>query len=256
MCNIYRVLASQYDPLRVILPYTTRAKVCSSFGSITETGMIPGELWQEWMKWEEELKYLPQVAQARCYYPYYMDHSYVWWEIHIFSDASEKAYGAVAYLLTEDHQRDLHLAFLLARSRVAPLKQQSILRVELFAALIGAQLANLLVNELTLKLNKIIYWTDSTTVPHWLSSESCRYKVFVGRRWRFRDLLTVQNGDMSIQKKTLSMIWLEASTCKILLGPTDGIRVQSSWSSCPLSPTHIFWMLWMKLNLREQYSAE
>lgn len=186
MRNIYRVLASQYDPLGVILPYTTRAKVIVQHLWVKhrdwDDPQLPGELQQEWMKWEEELKYLPEVTLPRCYYPYYMDHSDVRREIHIFSDASEKAYGAVAYLLTEDHQGELHLAFLLARSRVAPRKQQSIPRLELCAALIGAQLAKLLVNELTVKLDKFTYWTDSTIVLHWLCSESCRYKVFVGTR--------------------------------------------------------------------------
>ncbi|KAL0153645.1 hypothetical protein M9458_051010 [Cirrhinus mrigala] len=150
MRSIYRVLASQYDPLGVILPYTTRAKVIVQQLWMThqdwDDPQLPSELQRAWTAWEEELKYLPQVTLPRCYNPSYMDHSDVRHEIHIFSDASEKAYGAVAYLLSE-----------------------------------GAQLAKLLANELTLKVDKITYWTDSTIV-HWLHSESCRYKVSVGTR--------------------------------------------------------------------------
>ncbi|KAL0153648.1 hypothetical protein M9458_051013, partial [Cirrhinus mrigala] len=106
MRSIYRVLASQYDPLGVILPYTTRAKVIVQQLWMThqdwDDPQLPSELQRAWTAWEEELKYLPQVTLPRCYNPSYMDHSDVRHEIHIFSDASEKAYGAVAYLLSED----------------------------------------------------------------------------------------------------------------------------------------------------------
>lgn len=40
MHNIYRVLASQYDPLGLLIPYTTRAKMlCSNSGESNATGM-------------------------------------------------------------------------------------------------------------------------------------------------------------------------------------------------------------------------
>ncbi len=103
-------------------------------------------------------------------------------EVHVFCDASEQAYGSVAYLRTVDSQGAVHLSFLLARSRVAPKRLLSMPRLELCGAVTGAQLAKLLEKELTLKIDQIILWTDSTTVLTWLQSESCRFKIFVGTR--------------------------------------------------------------------------
>lgn len=55
-------------------------------------------------------------------------------------------------------------------------------RLELCAALTGAQLAKQLHNELSLEIRNTFLWSDSTTVLTWLKSESCRFKVFVGTR--------------------------------------------------------------------------
>lgn len=55
-------------------------------------------------------------------------------------------------------------------------------RLELSAALTVAQLANVLHTEFTLPIKNITLWSDSTTVLHWIRSESCHYKVFVGTR--------------------------------------------------------------------------
>ena len=53
-------------------------------------------------------------------------------------------------------------------------------RLELSATLIGAQLSHLLLKKLTLTIQQVGLWSDSTTVLNWLHSDSCRYKVFVG----------------------------------------------------------------------------
>nr|XP_054592608.1 uncharacterized protein LOC107395320 [Nothobranchius furzeri]XP_054592609.1 uncharacterized protein LOC107395320 [Nothobranchius furzeri] len=182
--NVYKVLATQYDPLGYICPYTTRAKLIVQALWSTERGWdepIEGNLLQSWLEWEGELSHLQHVIIPRCYAPPH-NSSNVTYEAHVFCDASEKAYGAVAYLRVIERQRPIITSFLMARSRVAPRKQVSMPRLELCAALTGAQLARLLQTELTVPIQSIYLWTDSTTVLQWIQSSSCRYKVFVGTR--------------------------------------------------------------------------
>ncbi|CAI5657811.1 unnamed protein product [Oreochromis niloticus] len=186
MRNIYKVLASQYDPLGFILPYTTRAKMLVRRLWDQQRGwddpQLPPELLQQWETWEEELPFLAQILLPRPYLPKHITESVSEREIHIFCDASEQAYGAVAYMRTVTGDGSSHLAFLMARSRVAPKRILSMPRLELCGALSGAHLSRLLRNELTLDIKRIVLWSDSTTVLTWLRSESCHFKVFVGTR--------------------------------------------------------------------------
>lgn len=185
MRTAYQVLASQYDPLGFMVPYTTRAKVLIQQLWSKQRGWddpdLPLVLREAWETWESELKHLSSVSIPCCYSPIPVEGTDVKCDLHVFCDASERAYGAVAYLAV--HAGDtIHTSFVMARSRVAPKRQQSIPRLELCAALAGAQLAKLIETEMTLPIRQTVLWSDSTTVLEWLQSDSCRYKGFVGTR--------------------------------------------------------------------------
>lgn len=55
-------------------------------------------------------------------------------------------------------------------------------RLKLCAALARAQLAKLVMNEMTLTISQTVLLTDTLTVLEWIQSDSCRYKVFVRTR--------------------------------------------------------------------------
>lgn len=159
--NVYRVLASQYDPLGYIIPYTTRAKVLIQALWRHEQQWdepITGELLSVWQTWESELPHLQHISMPRCYVPVNMSADPSSVDLHVFCDTSEKAYGS-----TER-------------------KKLSMPRLELSTALTGVQLARLLRSELTLTLRHTVMWSDSTTVLSWIRSDSAQYKVFVGTR--------------------------------------------------------------------------
>ncbi len=134
MRNIYKTLASQYDPLGFIIPFMTRAKVIiqdlwkHNLGWDEPIELL--HLRESWLTWVGELTTLTKLQFPRAYTPATSDNPSAIRELHVFSDASERAYGSVAYLRTKDDQGQVIRTFVLARSRIAPRKCLSIPRLE------------------------------------------------------------------------------------------------------------------------------
>ncbi|XP_038075608.1 uncharacterized protein LOC119743278 [Patiria miniata] len=245
MRNMYKTLASQYDPNGYLTPFTARARVIVQDLWKTkrdwDDALEPGEIMDRWRAWEHELPNLSVIKLTRCYTPPDVNPETASRQLHIFCDASERIYGAVAYLRTEDEKHTIHTSFVMARSRVAPKKQLSMPRLELSAALAGAQLSSLLQQELTLPLEDIVLWSDSTTVLTWLKSESCRYKVFVGTRvaqiqtltnvdqWRYVDTKNNAADDLTRGKSLLSL----SQPCRWRDGPPFLSASPDLWPAFP-----------------------
>ena len=73
-------------------------------------------------------------------------------ELHHFSDASLTGYGACSYLRVTNHTGRVHAALIMAKSRLAPIKQLSVPRLELCAAVVAVKLDIIIRRELELKL--------------------------------------------------------------------------------------------------------
>lgn len=81
-------------------------------------------------------------------------------QLHNFADASTLGYGTVTYLRLET-KHDVHVTFLLSKARVAPLKQETIPRLELTAAVLAARVDKMLRAEVQFPLVDSVMWTDS-----------------------------------------------------------------------------------------------
>ena len=184
--SVLQDLASySFDPPGFLTPFTVRAKVIMQDlwkqQLDWDEEISDGDVKNAWMAWREELRALPEISVPRCYTPHRVSSEAVTRTLHIFCDAAERIYGAVAYLVTDDGESRFP-CFVMARSRVAPKRQLSMPRLELSAALVGAQLTHTLHQELTLSISHTHLWSDSMTVLAWLKSDSQRFKVFVGTR--------------------------------------------------------------------------
>ncbi|GFW35118.1 integrase catalytic domain-containing protein [Trichonephila clavipes] len=173
-----------FDPLGFASPFTIRFKILFQ------------EIWQRKTDWDEEL--LPDIGEkfeqwcskasflCELQIPRYAlqcdSVNCPECEIHTFSDASIKAYGAVSYVRLRTFDKiSVHL--LASKSRVAPLKVLTLPRLELMGALLAARLAKEVSRVLNEKISTTNYfWTDSTIVLSWIQGPSNRWKVFVANR--------------------------------------------------------------------------
>lgn len=106
------------ESLGYIIPYTTRAKMlvqrlwdkkCD-----WDDPQLPEDLLSLWSSWEKELSDLEKISLPKCYFSPDLDLPTSRRDIHIFCDASEQAYGSVAYLRTENTEGQVEVAFLAA----------------------------------------------------------------------------------------------------------------------------------------------
>ncbi|XP_055910668.1 uncharacterized protein LOC129945032 [Eupeodes corollae] len=179
--KIVSCVAQLYDPNGYISPVTILGKI------------LIQDVWRSKADWDDELatdileRWKELWREITCLEQFRIER----WigtspgvpiEIHGFSDASEKAYGAVIYVRTEHPNGEIWSTLLQAKTRVAPLKTVTIPRLELAAAeLLGRLVEN--VKE-TMEWKEIEYtlWTDSVVVLHWVNKQPCELKTFVANR--------------------------------------------------------------------------
>jgi hypothetical protein len=85
-------------------------------------------------------------------------------KIHVFSDASERAISAVVYLQTVNDVGEVNVGFVIGKSRIAPKQGTTIPRLELCAALLATELAQIVFQQLDIDQNSSVYYTDVSTI--------------------------------------------------------------------------------------------
>ena len=170
-------------PLGVLTPYLFLAKC------LIQTLWQKGKDWDKpldpedklaWEKWSADLLSLRDILLFRWMSIDSSPDALV--QLDLFGDASEKGFGAVCYARYVFSDDRIHVSFVIAKNRVAPLKQLSIPRLELQAALITVCLADTTKRELDLTIADTVFWSDSTTVLRYIMNESRRFHTFVAKR--------------------------------------------------------------------------
>ncbi|GJQ88544.1 hypothetical protein Trydic_g3631 [Trypoxylus dichotomus] len=165
----------------LLSPFTVRAKILMQDIwklEINWDESLPLSIETTWLSYVEEMKDLNNITIPRHVFPMQQPEHF---ELHGFSDASEKAYGACVYVRALNKFGDISCNLLCAKSRIAPIKTMTLPRLELSGALLLARLMQRLTRYLSLQFRKTCYWTDSSIVLSWLKSPKT-FKTFVANR--------------------------------------------------------------------------
>ncbi|XP_049886864.1 uncharacterized protein LOC126381435 [Pectinophora gossypiella] len=135
------IISQVFDPMGLLAPSIIQMKMLLQrlwLKGISWDERLPNDIQIIWIEFVKSLSYLNDLRIPRrvvC-----NDHQTV--EFHVFTDASERAYGACLYVRSVSNSGQVLVRLLMAKSRVAPLKPTTIPRLELCAALVGARLYN------------------------------------------------------------------------------------------------------------------
>ncbi|XP_059045792.1 uncharacterized protein LOC131841489 [Achroia grisella] len=179
-------VARLYDPMGWIAPSVVIAKVMIQklwLAGLEWDEEAPKELIKEWLTYRSEL---PQLTAYKIPRWMYTKNDNVSVELHGFSDASQIAYAAVVYARIIDSSGVVHVSLVSSRSRVAPINQISIPRLELCGAVLLAKLLVEVADILVVPITNVKAWTDSTVVLAWLSASK-----------ELKCLFNVENSSMS-----------------------------------------------------------
>ncbi|GFW03549.1 integrase catalytic domain-containing protein [Trichonephila clavipes] len=163
--QLLSVIAQIFDPLGLFSPSVITLKIMLKElwkSKALWDDPIPSSILENWNKFTKERKYLNSISIPR----------FMWIDqnsdiiLHGFCDASTKAYAAVVYLKSK---QEIHLVS--AKTRVAPIKQLTIPRLELSGALLLAELISVIQKALRTKPAECFLWTDSTIVLNWINND-------------------------------------------------------------------------------------
>ncbi|KAK3715636.1 hypothetical protein QZH41_008075 [Actinostola sp. cb2023] len=182
--GILSVSYSLFDPLGFIAPYIMKAKLILQMLSRKGIGWddpLAEEDSVQWSRWLEDISKLEEIKIERCFKPKGFGKIKLV-ELHIFSDASHVGYAAVAFLRLVDDRSRIHCAFVMGKARLAPLREISIPRLELTAAVISVKLSKAIREQLDWTVQRVYYWTDSTSVLKCINNTTKRFHTFESNR--------------------------------------------------------------------------
>ncbi|CAG9113679.1 unnamed protein product [Plutella xylostella] len=261
---------SIFDILGFLSPFTIKGKImlqCTWKNGLQWDDVITDSIHEKWSEWITLLQRVGSLSVPR-YYQIPMGASekedvlnvlnnigpvspsnsdapppagYTNLQLHIFCDASTQAMCTVAYWRWETNV--IRTAFVSSKCRVAPVKHMSVPRLELQAALLGARLADNIEREHTMKPIKRIFWSDSSTVLHWIKNDARNYKSFIAHRLGEIDELTHTSEWRYVPTSVNVADVATRETCEFSVfenewfhGPAFLLDDESSWPRVLLTP--------------------
>jgi hypothetical protein len=157
------LIAKVFDPMGFIAPNLLRPKkALQLLSGLDLDDEVPKENLTIILRWQKTLDKIQEYQIPRWLRVELG--KIISTQLHHFADASEIGYGCVSYIRYEDEEGNIHVFFLMGKSRVTCPKHETIPRLELRAAVLSIDCDMFLKEKLDMSIDETHYWTDSMTV--------------------------------------------------------------------------------------------
>lgn len=182
--GVLSTVNSLFDPLGFVAPMTIRGRALLRELS-TEVcywdADLPVEKLNKWETWKKSLQDLSCLHISRSYIQQSLS-SATYTELCLFSDASNWAIGAVAFLRVITPDGQCRVGFVLGKAKLAPQPEPTIPCLELCGAVLATEMAELILEELDHKPNAVKFFCDSKVVLGYIHNDTKRFFVYVHNR--------------------------------------------------------------------------
>ena len=187
--GVLSVVYSLFDPLGIAAPVVIKGKMLLRQMTLHLRNNHPGE-WDQplpneaylpWTEWCSSLSALQEVAVPRCYTTINLS-EVVLVELHVFCDASELAIAAMSYLKSVDNAGTVTVSFVFGKAKLAPTHATTMPRLELWAAVLAVEIAELIKREMVFPTCSVMYHSDSKVVLGYIGNLRRRFYVYVSNR--------------------------------------------------------------------------
>ena len=170
-----------FDPLGFLLPILLKPKLILQqcwMGQYDWKHPLPNNINNSFNAWIEDIKKMDTMF-PRLLMPYGKIETT---ELHVFSDASDNAYCAVAYI-RQTKDEEVTVRFCMAKGKVTPLKgKKTTPRLELMGLELASRLSLHIANTIHIPIGRVQLWTDSGTTLDWLQIRDRNLQTFVKNR--------------------------------------------------------------------------
>lgn len=177
-------IAKIFDPLALLAPIIVTAKILMQqlwLAGVDWDDVVPAACQQKWCEYRQQLPSIEHILIDRWMGLQPGDNH----EFHGFADASKDAYAACVYVRIRRGDGDIRVVLIAAKTKVAPIKQISVPRLELNGAVLLCRLLGAAQRALQLPPSRVTAWTDSSVVLAWLQGHANRWPTFVANRVSF-----------------------------------------------------------------------
>jgi hypothetical protein len=178
------IVASVYDPFGLASPFILPAK--RLIQNLTRKQFdwdvpMSEDDKAQWLRWKNDVQQLDSLRVSRNIVSGRIS-NIVEFQLHHFCDASAYAYGTVSFIRAMKADGSIECSFILAKSKLAPIRPVTIPRLELLAATLAVKVDKVIRSELDIDIAATFFWSDSSIVLSYINSPNQRFKVFVANR--------------------------------------------------------------------------
>ena len=210
-----------YDPLGLYSPFTLQAKklLRETWSRKLEwDDELSQDLYSQWVKFFSDLFTLQNYRYDRCLKP---ENAVGLPMLVILSDASDIAFGYVAYIRWKLDDDSYWCRMIMSKSRISPLRKVATPQMELNASVLSARGRKLIEKEMRFEFDSVRQLVDSETVLCMINKVSTRFKLYEGVR--VGEVQASTNGDMTcwswVKGEENTADWLTRCKDPAQLGP-------------------------------------